>query len=427
MVFGWKKKTKITETKITQPLTEKNLELSQVKDVVEDIMQLRKETLLVQVKTFRNKIVPNLEQILKIIKSLEKDELTTEDIDRHLKSIVMRGKKQVVSIIKKEADTKLIKIDKFEDVLTFDTQLSQILKKMGDVLGRQTRVIHIFAKKHAVKLKIVLTALNEDSSEIHKLIDNINTQEEKCQKILESVNQIQNDKQEQEKTTNKITTFEQSKIELSSKIDEQNNAIKKLKETDEFSQYEKIIKKIDLLSVEKDQIKNKIDIQFTKISRPLSKYSYISSLDRDQKKILESLVSNPFEVLTWDNKSNIITILESVLRGVQSGNVSVKDTEKSIQQINETSKMLDEFLNVVSNFGDKKSKLKKELKVFDAEKLNQYENTVKKTENDITDLEIKIRNLNNELNELRTLIPNLKNNVENWLKEISATRYKINM
>ena len=425
MVFGWKKKTKVVETEVSQPLIEKDLQLSKVKDVIEDVMRLRKDTLISQTKAFRNKITPNLEQLLKIIKQLEKDVLTTDDVDRHLKLIVIRGKKQVVSIIKKEADTKLVQIETYDDVITFETQLSQILKKMGDVLGRQTRVIHIFAKKHAVKLKTVLSTLNEDRSEIHKLIENAYNLDEKQGKILETLIEIQNAQEEQKKITVRISTFNESKIELNSKIEKEKKSIKKLKETDEFSQYVNINNKIDSLYFEKDQIKNKIDIQFTKISRPLSKYSYISSLDRDVMKILESLVSNPFEVLTRNNKSSIITILESVLRGIRSGTVSVKDSEKSIQQINETSEMLDEFLNNVSDFEEKKLKLKNELKIFNIDELNLHESTLTKTENEIDSIETKIKNLNNESDEIKKRIPNLIMDMEEWLKEISATKYKI--
>ena len=125
---------------------------------------------------------------------------------------------------------------------------------MGDVLGRQTRVIHIFAKKHAVKLKIVLSSLNEDKSEIHKLIENVYNLEEKQGRILETVKEIKNSLDEQKKTVNRINTFNESKKELNSKIEKEKESIKKLKETDEFFQYENINKKIDSLYSEKDQM-----------------------------------------------------------------------------------------------------------------------------------------------------------------------------
>jgi len=87
---------------------------------------------------------------------------------------------------------------------------------------------------------------------------------------------------------------------------------------------------------EKSKIKNQINTQFTKISRPLSRYEYASSLDKDQKSILSNLVSEPFDVLTSANKDSIITILENIRKGISSGSISVKDVEKTSSQITET-------------------------------------------------------------------------------------------
>ena len=63
-------------------------------------------------------------------------------------------------------------ISSFDDILNLNNVLNQKLKKIGDVLGRQTRVIHIFAKKYAGKLKEILAEMNSNHKEIQKLIKN---------------------------------------------------------------------------------------------------------------------------------------------------------------------------------------------------------------------------------------------------------------
>ena len=40
----------------------------------------------------------------------------------------------------------LMQVSTLDDAKKLDYFLNQLLKKVGDVLGRQTRVIHIFAK-----------------------------------------------------------------------------------------------------------------------------------------------------------------------------------------------------------------------------------------------------------------------------------------
>src|SRR3989304_6519390 len=107
----------------------------------------------------------------KKIKELEQDNLHVDDIDKHLEILVVRGKKQVIDTIKKENSEKLPDIKSYDDVLVLTELLTQRLKRIGDVLGRQSRVIHIFAKKYAIKLKDYLAALNSDRNEMQTMMD----------------------------------------------------------------------------------------------------------------------------------------------------------------------------------------------------------------------------------------------------------------
>ena len=61
---------------------------------------------------------------------------------------------------------------------------------MGDVLGRQTRVIHIFAKKYATQLKENLEVMNENHAEISRLLKNYDSTQSLHSEISEAINQI---------------------------------------------------------------------------------------------------------------------------------------------------------------------------------------------------------------------------------------------
>ena len=135
---------------------EKEIHLSDVKNIVEEIKTLREKTLISETRDFKKKISSQLDALLKIAKKLEKDDLKMDDVDKHLQILVKRGKNQVISTIKNETSVKFTELKTIDDVLNFDKISSQILKKIGDVLGRQTRVIHIFAKKYAKVLKNIL-------------------------------------------------------------------------------------------------------------------------------------------------------------------------------------------------------------------------------------------------------------------------------
>jgi len=288
MVFGWgKKKPKKQEPEIAPQ--KKQILLSDVSNVVDEIRSIRIKTIIAEAKTFKNKIKPSCETILHIAIDLERDTLNVDDIDIHLKRLVERGKKEVISIIKRESIVQLPEINSYDDVKIFNATSSKMLKKIGDALGRQSNVIHIFAKKYAGKLKDDLKIMTDGNDEITSIITNHTELVTKTENILDIISDIQQSRKlidnlgDQEKQDNKTID------ELVTKIEHDKEEIKNIKNSSEYIEFLQINEKLDSLSTEKNKIKDEIEHQFTKISRPLNKYVYVSSLDKPQKKLLALL------------------------------------------------------------------------------------------------------------------------------------------
>jgi len=189
MVFGWGKK-KQEEKPIGATLQEKEVQLPDVPKIVTDLNQLRKSQIISEIKYLRNNTEPLIDDLMKIGNVLAKDNLNVDDIDKHLAIIVVRGKKQVIDVIKKDV-VHLPEISSIDDAKKLNSSLNQILKKVGDVLGRQTRVIHIFAKKYANQLKENLAVMNKNQSEIHKLLKNYDSAKSTSDEIIDALNQIE--------------------------------------------------------------------------------------------------------------------------------------------------------------------------------------------------------------------------------------------
>ncbi len=425
MVFGWGKKKEKQQEIETVPL-EKQISLSEVNKITSEIKSLREKTVISEYKSFKNKINDQLKELIRIAKELEKDNLKTEDIDKHLQTIVMRGKRQVISTINKEAIIDFVKINSYDDVLQFDKEISQVLKKIGDVLGRQTRVIHIFAKKYADKLKNILSTLVADAKELHTILGNYKNLEENIISISDNLTQINKINDNHQTGEKRLIELNNQKESLIKKIESAEQEIEKLKDSKEYSKFQEIQDSINNLQSERSRISSDIDQQFTKISRPLTKYGYVSSLDKPLKILMEKLLQNPFDVLIEENKSNIITILQSARKSVQSGSISVKDTEKSLSNIDETIEILDNFINRISGFNSKKQKLQNELKIFNISELEKKQSELSKAKSDQDDLENKIHTFANELSESKNKIPNIIKDIERRLREISSTKYTIN-
>ena len=424
MVFGWgKKKSQKQEPDIVPQ--KKQILLSDILNVANEIRSIRTKTIIAETKTFRNKIISSCETILHIVIDLEHDTLKIDDIDIHLKRLVERGKKEVISVIKRESTVQLQEINSYEDVKIFNATANRMLKKIGDALGRQSRVIHIFAKKYASKLKDDLKVMTDGNDEITTIITNHSELETKIKQIFETMNKIEQSKKlitdlgEQQKLNKKTMD------DLVITIERDEKGIVDIKNSSEYTEFLEINEKLNSLSSKKNKIKDEIELQFTKISRPLNKYVYVSSLDKPQKKLLANLIENPYDVLIDSNSQDIVQILKSTRMGIQSGSVSVKDVEKSLLQIDEIHSLLPAFIEKISDFNRSKSDIENKLLAFNNEQLRQKESSLNTHQYDKSTLESKIRSAEKELTNTIEFIPKSIKSVESILNQISAVQYII--
>jgi len=423
MVFGWGKK-KQEEKLVEETPQEKEVQLSDVLKIVDELNQLRKSQIITEIKHLRNNTAPLIDDLMKIGNVLENDNLKVDDIDKHLATIVIRGKKQVIDVIKKDV-VHLPEILSIDDAKKLNSSLNQILKKIGDVLGRQTRVIHIFAKKYASELKRNLEVMNANHSEIRKLLKNFDSAKSTSDEIIDALNQIKTLRGIQLEKNQKISNANQSAHSLDEKITSIQNSIEEIKSSDNYKKYIDLKNTLDVFSAQKLKIKNKIDTQFTKISRPLSRYEYGSSLDKEQKNLLAKLVKDPFDVLLPQNKDSIIVILENVRKGISSGSISVKDVNKSLSQITETEEALDGFVKQILEYSEKHEKIKNDLNSHNSKELVSLEYELVKNTSFKEDSQLKSETFQDEINQIDSKIPQLVSEIEEKLRRFSNTKYTV--
>jgi len=423
MVFGWGKK-KQEERPIEKTSQEKEVQISDVTKIVDELNELRKSQTISEIRHLRNSTEPLIDELRKIGNVLEKDNLKVDDIDKHLGTIVIRGKKQVIDVIKKDV-THLPEISSIDDAQKLNSSLNKILKKLGDVLGRQTRVIHIFAKKYANQLKGNLEIMNTNHSELIKLLKNYDSTKSTSDEIIDLLNQIKTQRATQLEKNQKIDNANQSMQSLDEKITSIQNSIEKLKSSDNYKKYIDLKNTLDAFSAQKSKIKNEIDTQFTKISRPLSRYEYGSSLDKEQKNLLTKLVKDPYDVFLPQNKDSIIMILENVRKGISSGSISVKDVDKSLSHITETEEALDGFVKQISEYLEKYEKMKNDLNSLNSDELVSLEHELVKNTSFKQDSQLKSETFQGEIDEIDSKIPQLVSDIEEKLRQFSNTKYTV--
>ena len=423
MVFGWGKKKEKAESFEAIPQN-KEVSLEDVPKVMSDLSTLREKQTLAEIINLRNNTEPLIDDLKKIGNLLEKDNLNTDDVDKHLGIIVLRGKKQVIAVIKKDVVT-LPKISSFDDADKLNSMLNLILKKVGDVLGRQTRVIHIFAKKYASQLKENLEVMNANHFEINRLLKNFHSAKSISDEILGMIGQIKDMTSLHKKQSQKIITTGENLTAMNEKVSTTESSIDEIKSSESFKKYLLLKSTLDEFAGQKSKIRDHINTQFTKISRPLSRYEYASSLDKDQKNILSSLVAEPFDVLTADNLDPIIIILENVRKGIMSGSISVKDVEKTSLLITETEELLDGYIKQVSDYYQKHKDMQNSVSSMMPSELISLESDLVKYAALRDDYRLKSETLQGEIDEINSKIPKLVSEIEVKLRQFSNTKYTV--
>ena len=423
MVFGWGKK-KSLEPPVERTSANQNISLSDVPQIISDLSKLRESQTLSEIKNLRNNTAPLIDDLMKIGIVLEKDDLKIDNIDKHLAIIVVRGKQQVIDILKKDVKN-LMQVSTMDDAKKLDYFLNQVLKKVGDVLGRQTRVIHIFAKKYANQLTSNLKIMNANSANISKLLKHFASTQSTFDEITQMLNKIKSLNQELDDKTKRnveildnLKSFKEKKISLQNSIDE-------IHSSENFKKYVALENKLNEFTNQKSKIKSEIDTQFTKISRPLGRYAYGSALDKDQTRILSTLVDDPFGALISANSDTIILILENIKKGISSGAISVKDTEKTLSQLTETEECLDSFIQKVHDYSTVFDSMKNDLNNLKPQNLTSFENEFFKNNDSENDANLKSKTILSEINEINSGIHQLTSKIEDKLQSFSNTKYSI--
>lgn len=426
MVFGFGKKRAV-KSSATHLGQRKEIQIDEASTILKEIESPLISKIVEEAKKIKNEIKINQEKIKSTILQLESDDLNLDDVDKNLRTVVSRGKDSVVSTIKKETTTDVIEIRRYEDAVTLNGDVSQMLRRMGDVLGLNTRVMHVFARKYADKLKDDIARLAQNRNSLQILVNDYEDFKSKSENILNVGMKIKKLKDETDQRTKRRTDALAEINETQKIMESLEREMASHKSKNEYKEFLEIKKKIDLLENEKTEIKNKINYQFSKISRPLSKYSYVSSFDKQMKKLMEKLLLEPYIVISIQNKAPITEILQAVTKSVLAGNISVKDSQKAVEQIEETINRLDEFLALKDAHSNKIAKLEQDLAIFDSQLLVEKEKELAKARANLSDLESSIKKLESEISENSTLTEKHKHELESALGGLHGTKIVVKL
>lgn len=425
MVFGWGKKKEEKVEPHEEESHPQTITLSQIESLLQQKKQLRQEVVLHQIAPLFTKIQNELSSLSKIITQLKSDDLKIDDIDKRLQVVVVRSKSEIIETISRESEKKIPQVSSYDDVVYASEMSARILKKIGDVLGKNSRIIHVFAKKYTKDLKTHLEQITAYQNTISKQIEELSLFESSVSAIknmAEQITQLYGELAEESVHLDKLKGFQK---ECDETITSTEQKISSLRSSPQYAEYLEYQKQIDKLLSKQDNLNKEIDDEFSKISRPLGKYVYVTSLDKPLKTVLEGLISNPSGILSQENKSSIVRVLESCMKGIVSGTVSVKETDKSVSQINQLITLLDGFITKKSDLQTQIKNLKEKLSIFDPKQFDELERQLERAKLDKEDAISKIRDLQSTFDKDTAQRQKLLDQLQKSLEELTKTKYII--
>ncbi len=422
MVFGWGKKKAEKEN---PPTVAQEITISDVLTHVDAMYRQESERLVEQTKKLVLPISDHIESLLRIATELEKDKLDTDDVDTNIDTIVQRGKAQVLDKIKKEAARNLPDIDSVNAVREFNQTASQILAKIGGVLGKQTRVIHIFAKKHAGKLKFILERFKDDVDHSNRLLGRFDEFERNKKTISELLSKLDSEHSSIQNNLEKISGLKKSAAADAQKRDSIQHDIDDFMASAKYEKYTAIQTKLSNLDTKKSQIKSQINNQTILISRPVSKYEYGSALDKEDKILVEKFLSSPFDVFLPENRAGIMTILNNIKKAINQNHISVKEPAKTLSYIDDIISGVDSFIESVNSVTMERQRLHEELKTLDLDILEGYQKQHSKLSENIDFAESRTRELHSEIRALEANRPSYIRDTEYVINRMGHVRFTI--
>ena len=427
MVFGWgKKRQESAEQQTQKNQSDRKIGLSEIESILLQQKELKQKKVVAQTVPLFSEIQKELNSIHGIISHLQNDDLKVDDIEKILRVLVVRSKAEVIDVISKESKKQLPQVTIYEDVVVTADLASHTLKKIGDVLGKNSRVIHVFAKKYANDLKTHLEIITKNHLTISKLVGDSSSLESSSSVIKEKAARVMAIHKEIDESSLHLDKLKKLQSSSESLIVSTQQKITDMRSSSQHAKLMECQEQIKQIMAQENKLNKEIDDEFSKISRPLGKYVYVASLEKPLKIILEKLVASPSSTIL-ENKNSIVTVLESCMKAIMSGTVSVKETDKSVDHITHILSLLDGFISDKNNVQSRLQELQQSLGIFDLRQLEDLEKQLVKAKSDKDDSESKIKTLASELEQQAEQRQSLVLDLEGLLEKVSGTKYRVSL
>ncbi|MFQ5941563.1 MAG: hypothetical protein ACE5KA_07700 [Nitrososphaerales archaeon] len=362
---------------------------------------------------FMDKFQIIINSIRTLGKQLEETEVKESDVAQQFMPVINDAKRTILNAIQRETSDELQEINTFDDILALRERAQGLLNRLGETGGSHSRTMHSFFGKYAKVLKLELGMLDKEMKRMNKLIDNYTRKTSSLMECSESIARISSAISMENELVEKGKEIRGELELLKSKEAEFVKRIEDFKKTEEFNVYMKTNEQLTNVKNALSNVLSDVNASFSRISRPLSKYTYEVGLDKQSNYLIQSIMENPVNLMHDSKPDQVIEVLNKVREGMQKRRITTKNPEKDVENINGLMSNLHDYLKQYKEYETSVRELQGKTAVVNS-KLESVQDELKRIRDDIMQKE-------SNLNEYERTVTNAKKTATDELKEISET------
>lgn len=401
------------------------IKVSNVPMLLEEVTRVRGGALVAGAASLQEAMMPRLEKLCKILDELEEDDLDTEDADRRVQTIVERGKRQIISIIGQEARATMPDVETPDDAVALAEATARMLKKTDDVLHRQSRLIEAFAKKYTGRIKPILEATRDDYIALRELVVGQALTAEKAGRLREEIARMDRSASSAERLRARAAELDSRLEGLRRRGAEIAGGIEALKSSPEHAALGRLRGELEALRGRRDAARRGMSDRFTKISKPLSRYEYVSAMDKEKMALLRAVIDSPFEAVASSGAGAVAEILDAAKKAVESGSVTVKDKAKAVHMLDEEAGRLAACEEDAAAMSREEGAIRARIAEADTGRLSSLESDLAANRAEADDTESKVRQMRAEADEADARGPEFLARIEALVSEVTGVRYTV--
>jgi predicted nucleic acid-binding Zn-ribbon protein len=364
-----------------------------------------------QANHFRDKFQIIINSIKTLGKQLSDAEIKQDEVAQQYMPVINDAKSTILTAIQKETSDQVQEIRTFEDVLALRDRAKGLLNRLGETGGSHSRTMHSFFGKYAKVLKLELGLLDKEMKRLNELIDDYTEKTTSFMDCQESMARISSAISTEKEFVEKQKEINAELELLRSKENELMNKIEDFKKTEEFNAYMKSKEELAHVKNEVSNVLSDVNASFSRISRPLSKYTYEVGLDKESNYLMQSIMENPVNLMHDSKADQVSAVLNKVIEGMQKGRIATKHPEKDIENMNGLIANLHDYIRRYKEYDSSLRELQGKTSVVNS-KLEKMNAELKSVRDDRQQRE-------SYLNDCVQRVSNAKSVMDDELKKIS--------